>query len=611
MAHDATRQFDYPPFSVGSMLDNSGGHSLTEQFPLPDGIPWDDWTATDCWQRHDEVHTQAGPITDDIGSANDVMSSVSGPNQNTATTSDYCFPAGFGPGEAGLIDLDDDEVPDDFTNVSFWLNGAYQPPVPCGYCRQNRLQCLIIQTTPANPNPVTSCSSCVALFRECSLARGEKRQAAGFETVTPVFGHLHGVTERAEERPGVDSQIQKLGNSPHDDEPRGVQSASGSHNNINNKKQFSRKGAKMLRDWFHQHQEWPYPTHEQKTELARESGFTRKQVSDWFTNARRRQKQTIQSSRPTQVFRAGSPMPTDGLASMTPLERWQHSPPEDEPVSGPVIESAIASAPVDSSQSSRNTSNDRGDMSQNNSVDDFTSISSAGSRFSHASSDSIAWSYHSGESLPFPLLTNRSSNRSRKKRAHRRSAQNDRKYQCTFCMDSFTTKYDWGRHEKSVHLSFESWICTPKLTDTLQTENDDHSSPCKFCSLSSPPPSHIEAHEFDTCAIRPESERTFSRKDHLRQHLRKFHHCTRIPNVDVCRCESNNVRSQCGFCGLVLETWSARTDHLAEHFKGGSRMVQWVGDGWGLEPSMLTVLRHARVPSNREQPQPGQDSGVS
>lgn len=86
-----------------------------------------------------------------------------------------------------------------FRDVGGWLGGAYCPPFPCSYCRQHRLQCLILRTTSANPNPVTSCSSCVALFRECSLARGEKREPSGFETLSPVLGHLHGVTEQMED----------------------------------------------------------------------------------------------------------------------------------------------------------------------------------------------------------------------------------------------------------------------------------------------------------------------------------------------------------------------------------------------------------------------------
>lgn len=83
-------------------------------------------------------------------------------------------------------------------NVSQWLDGAYRPPVLCTHCRKHRLQCLIIRTTSANPNPVTSCSSCVALFRECSLSKGEKRLPSRFETFSPVLGHLHGLPEQME-----------------------------------------------------------------------------------------------------------------------------------------------------------------------------------------------------------------------------------------------------------------------------------------------------------------------------------------------------------------------------------------------------------------------------
>lgn len=83
-------------------------------------------------------------------------------------------------------------------NVSQWLDGAYRPPVPCSHCRKHRLQCLIIRTTSANPNPITSCSSCVALFRECSLSKGEKRLPSRFETFSPVLGHLHGLPEQVE-----------------------------------------------------------------------------------------------------------------------------------------------------------------------------------------------------------------------------------------------------------------------------------------------------------------------------------------------------------------------------------------------------------------------------
>jgi hypothetical protein len=77
----------------------------------------------------------------------------------------------------------------------FMSSGGWRPPEPCDYCRRMRLQCFMLQTTEANPNPVTSCSSCVALFRQCSLAERAKRHHSAFETSAPVIGQLHGVSE--------------------------------------------------------------------------------------------------------------------------------------------------------------------------------------------------------------------------------------------------------------------------------------------------------------------------------------------------------------------------------------------------------------------------------
>ncbi|ODM19020.1 hypothetical protein SI65_05637 [Aspergillus cristatus] len=590
MENDAEHLDDlFTPFDY---TQNALETPATEHFPTSDGIPWNDWTAglepTASWDNHNGLDPQVDSVGNSTFDFNELLAHQ-GPGGFEQITG-YDFPVG--EQLSGLTEFDNNETPNDFTNVSLWLNGAYGPPVPCIHCRVNRLQCLIIQTTPANPNPVTSCSSCVALFRECSLARGEKRQPAGFETVTPVLGHLHGVTEQTDE--GQPRQIQAPGDHAKDND---------GYSRCNtglNRQNFSRKGAKILRDWYYQHQEYPYPSNEQKAELARETGFTRKQVSDWFTNARRRQKQTMQFSRPAQVFRAGSPMPTSGIESLTPLERWQQSPPEDEPVPESAIQNAIASTSGDMSRSSWNTSHAGDDIFQH-SADDVTSASSVGSRNSYASSDSAAWSYHSGESMPFPLLSRKSSNRSRKKRTRRQSSQTERRYQCTFCTDTFATKYDWNRHEKSVHLSLVSWICVPKLPETWQTNERQAEPTCKFCDTLSPSMSHIEMHEFEVCATRPQSERTFSRKDHLCQHLRKFHHCTKLPNVDVCRTESNNVHSRCGFCGADFQTWSARADHLAEHFKSGTRMDQWTGD-WGLDSSVLAALKDAMLPGDRAGP---------
>lgn len=525
------------------------------------------------------------------------------PEENTADFSlsdminlEYCDepPNATNPPSSAAVEAGD------FANVPQWLDGAYRPAVPCSYCRQQRLQCLILRKTQANPNPLGSCSTCVALFRECSRARGEKRQPCDFETVAPVYGRLHGVTEE-----GVGSSALA------DSKGTLAQGNENENDNPSAGKQFSRKGARILRNWFHHHQDFPYPTDEQKTALAHEAGLTKRQVSNWFANARRRQKQRQTRSSSSQLFPSGSPMPTTdggGFALMTPMERWKRSPPENEPVSESAIRDAIASA--------RNREDFAGSQPRQPLFDDvddaasshFTSsISSLGTRYSEESTDSSisssAWSYHSGDgNWPFPLLGGEH-HQGRKRRRRRRPVEGH-PYQCTFCGDSFKKKHDWSRHEKSVHLSLQSWICTPSLEIMRELSLSQSKSQCIFCGHPSEP-AHWETHEFDLCAERPVSERTFRRKDHFWQHLQKFHRC-RSTNAgmpaqiatyleSICLSERNDVRSRCGFCGLTLHTWTQRADHLAAHFKEGWRMSQWEDD-WGLEGEVLAEVREAVMP---------------
>ncbi|CAG7975958.1 unnamed protein product [Penicillium salamii] len=467
------------------------------------------------------------------------------------------------------------------SNVSQWLDGAYRPPVPCAHCRRHRLQCLIIRTTSANPNPRTSCSSCVALFRECSLAKGEKRHPSGFETLSPVLGHLHGVAED-ENAMGV--------NPEHGEERK-------------EPRQFVRKGARVLREWFHHNQEYPYPTEAQKNQLSLDTGFSQKRISTWFANARRRQKQKIQSSGipSTSRTRAGSPMVKSTLSSLTPMERWQASPPEDEPVPETAIQNAISNS-LDTDDPFDPFQFDPSGMEffdfDESSSHLASSVSSFGSKASETSdSGSSAWSHHS---LRDSGLSSQLPKPSRPKRIRgRQRATGDYHYQCTFCAQSFKKKHDWSRHEKSVHLTLDSWVCTPDLSN-VQQSFDLQSSECAFCDTLFPTPAHWDEHDFNVCVTKPVTERSFSRKDYLWQHLRKFHGCTKLPisDLDAWRGSGANVESRCGFCGCSLSTWAERAEHLADHFKKGSRMDEWEGH-WGFDASTMSVLRNAVLPAQR------------
>ncbi|KAH8694244.1 hypothetical protein BGW36DRAFT_256662, partial [Talaromyces proteolyticus] len=466
------------------------------------------------------------------------------------------------------------------------------PPVPCSYCRHWRLQCLILNTSAVNPNPIRSCSSCVALFRECSLSRGEKRQPSDFETLTPVYGHMHGLTEEQLGEAPSRQREEVVVEEEEEEEEEGKKTTT--------RRIFSRKGGRVLQNWFYRHQEYPYPTEEQKTSLAQESGLSKRQVSNWFANARRRHKQHFKQKETLHVYRSGSPMPrTDGFALMTPMERWKSSPPEDEPVSKSTIRKAIASTNYNGE-----ARNIIGGPRLEYSTDDSTShpsssMSSFGTGRSESSESlSSAWSYQSSNGN-WPSL--------------HATSPGIKMNGCTFCRYSAKKRHDWVRHEKSIHLSLESWCCTPDLeavrqaTELPSVEIESQNSPvCALCGQDSSPTHCEDAHDFGLCADRPLSERTFGRKDHLWQHLHKFHHCNgrNIPPQVVegldklCRTERHEVPSRCGFCEATLQTWDQRADHLAAHFKHGFRMSQWRGD-WGLEEPVLQDLREAVLPWER------------
>lgn len=458
---------------------------------------------------------------------------------------------------------------DDF----FLKNGAYRPPVPCHQCKRQKLQCLILQTTEANPNPITSCSSCVALFRDCSLAERSKRQASSFETQLPVIGHLHGVNEEDDTLlpPGV--MISQAGES----------SLAAMSRQAKRGGTRPPKKTRALTNWFAGHLDHPYPSEDDKLILSEQCGMTKTQVTNWFANARRRHRTSAQSlfnNNSTRVFRQGSPMPQSILSRMSPLERWRNSPPDDDAASATAIEKALSS-----------TSHDEGDFgSYGTGRGSMSSMSGDSAIYGHndASSNSASSvrSHQSAEIPTFSLSARNSFDGEPSQRVISVTPAKVHTFQCTFCGQSFRKRYDWVRHERSIHVpGLDSWVCAVPLTsdESFLVWRVNHEHPeCIFCGKSSPTHEHIQSHEFSNCAGRPISERTFTRKDHLWQHLHKFHRCEKWegwkPNLNLLQHRQDKVQSQCGFCQVTLNSWDERAQHLAGHFRKGSTMAEWTGD---------------------------------
>lgn len=50
---------------------------------------------------------------------------------------------------------------------------------------------------------------------------------------------------------------------------------------------FAKRSVNTLKIWLNQHIDNPYPTHKEKELLSKESGLSKRQIQNWFTNARK------------------------------------------------------------------------------------------------------------------------------------------------------------------------------------------------------------------------------------------------------------------------------------------------------------------------------------
>jgi len=168
---------------------------------------------------------------------------------------------------------------------------------------------------------------------------------------------------------------------------------------------------------------------------------------------------------------------------------------------------------------------------------------------------------------------------------------------CTFCPRAFKTKYEWIRHEDSVHALRTTWICCDNKNTPLQS--------CPFCGQMRPDEDHLAIHKYQQCRSRPESQRTFYRRDHFVQHLHHMHFAKNVKHPSArLGCQARLLDSEgsnfgckdlaikwrrfgapikaedpmlyCGFCGKRSLNWSERCEHVAEHMATG----EWDRSAW-------------------------------
>ncbi|KAI8273488.1 hypothetical protein K4K59_010807 [Colletotrichum sp. SAR11_240] len=367
----------------------------------------------------------------------------------------------------------------------------------------------------------------------------------------------------------------------------------------------ARSSTKVLKDWFAAHNAYPYPSDQEKEELRSVSGLSIRQISYWFVNARRRggvKKSAVptESSVP-ELLPSTEPATSQnsGWDAMNPLDRWRNSPPEEEPVSLDAIAQAIGASQSLPGLSSSIDWSEPASWSQGQTALSTDSISSLGSSDQSNSSNSSAHSYAS-DSL-FNIRTQDGRRRRRRKNQKYRNPLAaspadgaKRIYQCTFCTDTFKSRYDWTRHEGTLHLVLEKWTCLP--SGPRYSDPAEAVARCVLCDEADPSEQHLQRHKYRECAAKPLAARSFYRKDHLRQHLRLAHGVDDVlPSMDGWKAKITRVKSRCGFCGETFALWADRNDHLVEHYRAGALIKDWKGCR-GLEPAVALLVQNAMPP---------------
>ncbi|KAI1369707.1 hypothetical protein F5Y08DRAFT_292730 [Xylaria arbuscula] len=568
----ASTGFDLPPHSEGAenlpSVAPASGQDLSEMGLVFGDVEGDDWS---YWALQHYESTQL--------------------QQDTTIST---FP-----------ELESDETSPEASQFS-WET----PEAPCTNCSHWTYQCKRIREGKYKGY----CTSCVALRRQCSF--GPTANSCAHEgSATFPANPWPTMGDRPETSIVHEDDLAAIVNSNMPPPQKTViadvlpLSPRPQHQPPKIGTRFSRESVRILKNWVVTHSHHPYPTDEERESLQKITGLNKTQITNWLANARRRGK--IQPTRATsphigrgyaQAIDVPQRRGTPGLfENMNPLQRWANSPPENEPASVTAIARAVSasgsySATSGSGRTSPNVWNTSDDGSAR-SLCNQSSASSLGTSHSSGGSFASAFSGQSrGSSIPSFVRSNRGRRRRRRappKRVEEQLTQPLKTFQCTFCTETFRTKHDWQRHEKSLHLSLERWICSP---DGPRVVNSDNKLSCVFCGLENPDDAHVESHNFSGCTERTQEERTFYRKDHLRQHLRLVHDVKFLPwTMDKWRVTSPAIRSRCGFCGVVLDSWTTRVDHLAEHFKTGNTMADWKGD-WGFDTPVLEMVENSIPP---------------
>jgi hypothetical protein len=234
----------------------------------------------------------------------------------------------------------------------------------------------------------------------------------------------------------------------------------------------------------------PYVPQDELHALEARTGLSRKQIRTFFANARAR-----------KLSRA-----VPGVAAekqQDPMQRFLSSSPEDEGIPEGAIRNAVDTMGASWPTSATVLQESSKYAADAVSVSESAISSNSGSSSSQASIDSA---------------NSRGSRRGRKRRLEptekvqesiiRNPSEPSKIYQCTFCATDFSQKYDWKRHEESVHFPQTEWVCMPYGP----VHDEGHGKRCVLCDGEHTDDSHFDTHNCKACTTTPQEQHSFMRK---------------------------------------------------------------------------------------------------
>jgi hypothetical protein len=352
----------------------------------------------------------------------------------------------------------------------------------------------------------------------------------------------------------------------------------------------------VIKDWYFTHSSSPYPPSEQIAALAALSGLSPPQVRVCLSNLRSR----IKPGKYTQLSAVCDLYLTLCSGSRT-LRTSLRQAPRDATMHEIQIESHLSfegptTYGLGTSAGMLNEDCDNAIQFQSNHLGDSETSLSPSFRPDRIQDQSLTWATTEN---PPPFVPKRKGRRQHLYRfdytfseptssspqiSSDNGIETKRPYHCTVCRQSFKDVYGWKRHESSVHgYSDVEWVCMLS----------GHCAPgekCIFCSDTINDLRHFKEHDVQSCLNKSICDRTFARKDLLKQHVQQKHFATtdkaisiskafKVPKTWSQRVDTARIKNEtlwCGFCLTACDSIGERMDHVAEHFRNGDDIEDWI-----------------------------------